>query len=403
MLKRQKPKSKRVVTRIATVWAAIVFMGAVVAFINPVDQIEVEQTILRSSCILAMLVCIELWRIETSKGKPVTLNLAIVFGFTGVMIFLGETAAVVILIDAPFAGFYVNQYVNAIYNIILLHFSLFLLIHTLTTSNLSRKYLIAGTLSTLAGMAFYYPIIDNPKFAYLVPEVVDFISIEKKRSELVEKGTFEPNAEMISEKMIFRRWKGDREIGELTREESLERVRRILPYTKGSNYINLVHAPLRLIALKMNLLTICVVIFLIIMNLVRDPPIGAYIDKLEIAFFLYLVFETIHGYVIQDIVDWGVFLRIDGIGKIVTTLLVFLLAFVEYRRYKFLSAGYGRYYESVLTKNPRSITRWRDGLDNMVLGQFFKPNLIIRRFFQNIHHGSAINRKNSEKTLDKET
>jgi hypothetical protein len=169
------------------------------------------------------------------------------------------------------------------------------------------------------------------------------------------------------------------------------------------NHINLVYAPLGLMGLHMNLLAIAIVVLMIFVNVVRDPPKGAYIDKLGIAFFAFLVFEIIHGYLLRDIVEFEVYLKFDGIGKLVSTPLVLLLAFVAVRRYVFLSEGFGRYYESVLIKDPRSITRWRDGLDNMILREFFKSKSTLRRFFQTTQGDSAINRKNSEKTLDKKT
>ena len=396
MVRRHRQHSKGVFTRVAISWSMAMLAGCVIVMINPLGRVTLEQVILRSSCVLGMLMSRELFRIEMSEGKPICYNLAVLFACTGVLIFLTETDSVMIVTDAPFAGFYLNQYGNAIYNMLLLFCASFLVAQTLLTrSSPLGKYFIAGMLSVGSSVVLYYPVIDNPRYAYAVPDVLDFVLIENAQKELRKKSISGPEAESIARQISLPRWNGFSRIGELSYGESLERVKEILPYTKGSNYANLIHAPLRLIGLRMNLLAGCMLLFLILVNLVKDPPQGAYRDKLNLAFFAYMVFEIAHGFVFRDIIEWDVFLRIDAIGKIVTALLVLMLVSIEFRRYRFLAEGVGIYYETLLVTNPRGVTRWRDGLDRLVLREFFRTDSLDRRFLQKSEKGESGNRNNS--------
>ena len=136
--------------------------GCVIVMINPLGRVTLEQVILRSSCVLGMLMSRELFRIEMSEGKPICYNLAVLFACTGVLIFLTETDSVMIVTDAPFAGFYLNQYGNAIYNMLLLFCASFLVAQTLLTrSSPLGKYFIAGMLSVGSSVVLYYPVIDK--------------------------------------------------------------------------------------------------------------------------------------------------------------------------------------------------------------------------------------------------
>ena len=374
---------KSVVLRIAFWWTATILGGAILLLFSPDQQMSFGQVVLRAICVIAMLVSLELGKIETVDGRAIALSLALLFGYTGTIIFLAETNSIRLLVDMPIVAFYLGQYANAIYNTLLLFCATFLLLETtLSGKPVHRKYLAAIVISGSIGVGLYYPMIENPRYAYMVPDIVDFVSVDKVEKEIRDKGIASPNAELIAGRISLPKWDGSKKVGTLSRDERIKRVEELQPYTRGFNYIILVHSSLRLMGLYMNLVATMLVVVSIIIKLVKDPPQGAYRDKLSLAFLMYLIFEIIHEQSFREVTDWNLFLRIDEIGKLVTTATIVLIMSVEIRRYRFLSEAFGKYYESVLAKNPLRITRWRDEIDRVVLKCFFKRNRLSRRFLQ---------------------
>src|SRR3989338_6253795 len=139
---------KSVVLRIAFWWTATILGGAILLLFSPDQQMSFGQVDLRAICVIAMLVSLELGKIETVDGRAIALRLALLFGYTGIIIFLAETNSIRILVDMPIVAFYLGQYSNAIYNTLLLFCATVLLLETtLSGKPVHRKYLAAIVIS----------------------------------------------------------------------------------------------------------------------------------------------------------------------------------------------------------------------------------------------------------------
>jgi hypothetical protein len=50
-------------------------------------------------------------------------------------------------------------------------------------------------------------------------------------------------------------------------------------------------------------------------------------------------------------------------------------------RLRFVTSVAGEFYENELVHSAQRITRWRDGLDNIILHHFFNPKAVTGVFF----------------------
>jgi len=237
-----------------------------------------------------------------------------------------------------------------------------------------------------------------PQSLYVHPDITDFRIIDRAAQEL-KKQNVEVSAGNISTMISLSRWNNKRRVGELSFEEKKKKVKEILPYTKESNYILLIFRPL---FRKIVLITGgCIILLLTVLvrQLWRDPPLGAYLDRIAAALMFYTTFRYVHYTWYAESTNLEACLKNFNIGAIfsITSLVVLGVLFVL--RLRFIDSNEGKYYERGIAQYPRGVTRWRDGIDNLVLRRFLGESTIRRRFL--VLGDSEILRKKNEKTLDK--
>ena len=317
--------------------------------------------------------------------------------------FVGQAVEILVLFVAPVLERH-NPYVSAFayqYSTILSLFCFCLAVAGVWIVGISRwkrasiigAIIVVGIFVEVFGA---YMIV--PQSLYLHPDITDFRIIDRAVQQLKGENT-EVSEDNISRMISLSRWNGKRRVGELSFEEKKRKVKEILPYTKESNYILLIFRPL---FRKIILITAgCMVLLLTVLvrQLWRDPPLGAYLDRIAAALLFYTTFRYVHYTWYAESTDLEVCLKNFNIGAIfsITSLAVLGVLFVL--RFGFINSDEGKYYERGIVRNPRGITRWRDGIDNLVLKRFFRESTIRRRFL--VLDDSEILRKKNEKTLDK--
>ena len=266
------------------------------------------------------------------------------------------------------------------------------------TDRWKRAGIVAATIIVGLFVEVFGDYMIMPQSLYLHPDITDFRIIDRAAQEL-ERQNMVVSESNISTVISLSRWNGKRRVGELSFEERRRKVKEILPYTKESNYILLIFRPLfREIVLVTG---VCIVILLsvLVRQLWRDPPVGAYLDKISAAVFFFATFRYVHYAWYAESTDWEICIRNFNIGAGFSIISLIVLSVLFMLRLRFISSDEGKYYEKGIADNPRGITRWRDGIDNLVLRRFLGDSAIRRRFL--VADDSVILRKKNEKTLDK--
>jgi len=114
----------------------------------------------------------------------------------------------------------------------------------------------------------------------------------------------------------------------------------------------------------------------------KDPPQGAYVDKIMYSFFVFLSLDVLHNWSMIKSVEWRSWSDIFAVGQYISLGVLLAITFFFSLRLRFITSVQGEFYESELAANPQLISRWRDGIDNFVIRHFFGTKLIHGRLFE---------------------
>ncbi|MGA9118721.1 MAG: hypothetical protein WB699_05105, partial [Bacteroidota bacterium] len=134
----------------------------------------------------------------------------------------------------------------------------------------------------------------------------------------------------------------------------------------------------------MNVIYLCVLcvgfIFLFFgYQYMKDPPQGAYIERIMFLFLVSTSLEILHAWSFIKSVEWGTIADILQKGQYVSILVLVLLALFFSLRLRFIKSVKGEFYENELASRPAGVIRWRDAVDNLVIRHFLDPRLELRR------------------------
>ncbi len=288
-----------------------------------------------------------------------------------------------ILSDFPFASFYFYQYVTTgLFFFFLALAVLYVVIDTLF--NDFRTFLkYAITLLIVGGVFtyYYYPILENPKYLYTTEDILDFKAVSAASEQLAKQGVADPTAEELAAIVHLPAWKNGQPVGTLFPDQKVKRVAELLPYLEGNNYLTLLTKPLHLNVIYMNVLCIIFIFLFFGYQYKNDPPQGAYIEKIIFLFLPYCSLEIVHffGYIMS--VEHAAYLDYYRVGQYASLLnLVALLIFFSLRL-RFITSVKGEFYERELVSDSEHISRWRDGLDNLLVRHFLNPQTFHGRLF----------------------
>ncbi len=246
-----------------------------------------------------------------------------------------------------------------------------------------QKYATAGTIVLLFAGMYYGPFIADPLHAYHSPDVQDWKALKKPYDEYAELHGAKPTPEYLASSVQLHAWKDGERIGVLFPDQNLARVREIYPYLRGSNYSILVLKPVYMNIIYMSVVCIGFILLFFGYQYLKDPPQGAYIEKVMFLLLIYVSLEILHAWRFIKSLEWQPILGILNVGQYATVAVLLSIAVIFGLRLAFITSAKGEFYENELSLNPSGITRWRDTLDNIVIEKFFNRKLILGRMFVN--------------------
>jgi hypothetical protein len=371
-------------TKIFLLWLSLIVLGLSLLQFLPNRGLDSTITGLNQAIMLLVgILSYHIYRKELNpKNKPIFFNFTLFFGCSSLLFihpFVGKT----IFPAHTFASFFFYQYVTSgIYFFILAMAIIYLVIDTLFNElKIITKYaitlLIVGSVFTY----YYYPILENPKYLYTTEDILDFKAVAAASVQLANQGVTNPTAEDVAAIVHLPAWKDGKEVGILFQAEKVKRVAELLPYLEGSNYLSLLYKPVHLNVIYMNVLCIVFIFLFFGYQYKNDPPQGAYIEKIIFLFLPYCSLEIVHffGYIMS--VEHAAYLDYYRVGQYASLLnLVAFLIFFSLRL-RFITSVKGEFYERELVSDSEHISRWRDGLDNLLVRHFLNPQTFHGRLF----------------------
>lgn len=314
-----------------------------------------------------------------NRNRAIFLNFSVFFGVCTVMMlqpFVGHA----FLQDEPYAFFLFWQYSAIAYSLFLAFSVIYLVIDLLFREfKTIQKYAIALGIS-LAFFTYYYaPFVADPLYLYKTEETQQLKAIQTVIGHEIET----PTAAELASRLTLQAWRDGKPIGDLFPEENLKKIEVLLPYTEGEKaWMVIFTKPMYMNYIYMNVLTIGFILLFFGYQYKKDPPQGAYIDKMMFLFLIFCSMEILHFWEYIKSIEWNYYMEISTLGQYITIFIEILIAVFFTLRLRFITSVQGEFYETELARNPNQVSRWRDWVDNLVLTHFFNSNPLRGRLFQ---------------------
>jgi len=369
-------------TKILSVWAGVTIGMALLIFKFEGEQRGDVPFLVTSIEFLVGLISIFLVVSEPNrKNKFLFLNFSLFFTL-GILALVSNLIGPIISKIDQYFPFVLVHYVKGIYYFVLVFAIVYLVIDSLFRDfSVVLKYatttLIVGTFFAI----YFGDFLVDPKYGYETADVQDFRSIDHKYAEILQISGKKPTPEEIASEITLPAWRENQRVGKLYSENNLLRIREIFPYLSGDNYMILLYKPINLYIIKMNVVACFFIILFFGYQYKKDPPQGAYVDKIMFLLMLFCSMEIFHAWSSIHAVEWEELIQIFVIGQYVTIFILLMIAAFFGLRLRFVTSVAGEFYENELVHSPQHITRWRDWLDNIVLHYFFNPKAVTGVFF----------------------
>lgn len=368
------------VKKIGLIWGGLLLTAVLLLLILPHRELKpAESTIQLITLLIGIVAYFIFVREPNSKNRPIFLNFAVCFGIWATY-FLSTFVGKLFFTGDPFASFYSYQYFTAtVYFLIpfcIVYVVFDSLFHDFKTY---KKYLL--TILVVGGTFAYYftPFLENPKYLYSTPDIIDFRAIRTSVAQLKESSKQEITVEEVASITNLPAWDRGKQVGTLFHDAKVRRVAELSPYLEGDNSIVLLYKPLYLNVVYMNVLCLVFIFLFFGYQYKNDPPQGAYIEKIIFLFLPFCSLEILHHFSYIKSVEWGTLVDLHRIGQYLTFFnLVALLVFFSLRL-RFITSIKGEFYERELVSDPEHISRWRDAFDNLVVRHFLDPKTIHGR------------------------
>jgi hypothetical protein len=332
--------------------------------------------------LLLLLSVFIVWKEPNRKNKFLFINFSLVFSFSifdHLYHYIGAQDSISI--------FYYYQYVSQLGFYFFLSFAI---IYAVMDSlfrdfRIYQKYLI--TLAIVGGFtyAYYHPTFENPKFLYTTEDIRDWKALDaawaKYANEHGLNTIARPEPGVLKSLVTLHAWKNGKAVGDLYPDENVKRIDYLAKYLEGDNYLVLLWKPIYQNVIYMSVVCVFFIILFFGYQYKKDPPQGAYVDKIMFLFLLFCSMEGLHSLGYINALEWSdSFLDVFRFGQFITIgILLFMILFFSLRL-RFITSVKGEFYESELVHNAEHITRWRDWVDNLVVHYFLNPKALRGRF-----------------------
>ncbi len=371
-------------SRILLLWASGVAASVISLIVFPTAGAITPSIFLSYSLqLLLFIISIYIARHEpTRKNRLIFINFALFFS-TSVLFHLYNFLGVSILPNIPYLRFYFTQFVAlSTYFFLLALCVVYLAIDALFREFRSfQKYLLA--LAIVGGFFGYYyaPFFADPLYAYRTETALNFKELSQAATSFENREGRAPTAEELVQSTEMHMWRDGVQVGVLYPDERARRVNELFPYLPGESFKILFLAPLYRNVIYMNVICVGFILLFFGYQYRKDPPQGAYIEKIVFLLFLFCSMEILHAWSFIKSLEWQTFYEITGIGQYVSALFLLLICGFFWLRLRFITSVNGEFYELEIVSRPAGITRWRDWLDEMVIAHFFNRKAILGRLF----------------------
>jgi hypothetical protein len=242
-----------------------------------------------------------------------------------------------------------------------------------------QKYFVSLTIVFVFFGYYYYPVFSNPMHLYSTEDIKQWQTLDS----YVAQSHAELNSIEIANKITLQSWKNGVATGDLYPEENLRRIEELLPYLEGNNWQVLFWKPIYLNAIHMDVLLVGFILLFFGYQYKKDPPQGAYIDKIMFLILLLQSMDILHNWGFIKSVEWGSFTELFTVGQYITVFAELMMVLFFALRLRFITSVQGEFYETEIAINPQQVSRWRDWVDNIVLAHFFNFKIFNGRLLQN--------------------
>ncbi len=318
------------------------------------------------------------------KNKYIFANFACLFGISflfHIYNFIGPDA--LFFTDDKFARLYFQQYISfGLYFLVLALAMVYLSVDALFRDfKTVQKYLIALVIVGSFFGYYYHPFFTDPKAAHHTQDILDWKTLDEAYAQYTKEFGTEPTPEALAERTEMYTWRNGERVGILFPAERTKRIQELFPYLAGTNYTILVYKPLYMNVIYMCVLSVGFILLFFGYQYMKDPPQGAYIEKIMFLFLVFCSLEILHAWSAVKSLEWGTFADTMRIGQYVSIGVLLLIALFFALRLRFITSVKGEFYEQELAISPGAVTRWRDSLDNLVVEKFFDRKVLLGRMF----------------------
>ncbi len=369
----------KVVYRVMMIWGAIVLLltGGLLLFTH--KEISNSSIITLLSQSLLMIISFFLIRYQPkSANKYVFINFFLFFSLSIVAylhFFVGKS----IFLNEKYANHLFFQYYSASFTFALGLSIVYLVIDSILQHlKTLQKYLISLSICSLFFVFYFYPLFHDPLYLYKTEDIHQW----KTLANYVDQVQQIPEASDLAQAVTLQSWQDNRPIGDLYPNENLARIEELIPYLEGENYRTLLTQPLFSSVINLEVMMIAFILLFFGYQYKKEPPQGAYMDKIVFAFLLFISTDILHYWGYMKSVEWSSLTEFFTIGQYISNFILIVLVVLFSLRLKFVLSPQGAYYESELATNPGGISRWRDIIDTIILMKFFKTRTVQGRLFQ---------------------
>jgi hypothetical protein len=319
----------------------------------------------------------------TGKNRVIFINFAIFFGIAPVFHFYNFLSFLFPPALVPTVRWYFTQYVAlGAYFFLLALAIVYLAVDALFREfRAVQKYILA--LAIVGGFFGYYyaPYLIDARHVYKTEQALNWKELNEGYEKLRGEYDAVPTPQDLAAGIAMHSWRDGVQVGVLYPEERFRRAVELYPYLTGNNYIILLTAPLYRNVIYMNVLCVGFILLFFGYQYRKDPPQGAYIEKIMFFLFLFCSMEIVHAWSFIKSIEWRTFHQMTSIGQYVSASILLMISVFFAFRLKFIRSVNGEFYEVEIVSRPTGITRWRDWLDDLVIAHFFNRRAILGRLF----------------------
>ena len=330
---------------------------------------------------LLLFICIAVFSHEPTRDRRfVFLNFAILFSIAPVAHLYNFVGTVIpaewFYSDARFSRFLINQYVfrGAYFFFIAVALGYLAIDLVLREQRIAIKYIVTVGIVAMFFGVYYYPFLRDPLYLHNTADVQEWKVLDHAFSGAKQNTGVELTAEELAALPSVR---AAFDAMQVPNEPA--RVTELYPYLFADNWKILVFKPLHLNQVYMSILAIGFVILFFGYQFMKDPPQGAYIEKVMFLFLAFSTLEAFHAYMATSIIEWQALKHFTILGIYFSVVVLGLVAMIFSLRLHFITSAKGEFYEHEIAESPGRITRWRDILDDLVIEKFFNRKVILGR------------------------